>query len=106
MYLARFCYDVQPVNRQRALDFIRREVAAAQSQGLAARLLVPLTRGRDDAAALQFEIELKQLDQLDQFRQRGIGSPKETGEWMHAFSEVLTAPPAVEILHVDDGKPG
>ena len=25
---------------------------------------------------------------------------------MHAFSEVLTAPPCVEILHVDDGKAG
>ena len=25
MYLARFCYDVLPVNRQRAIDFIRRE---------------------------------------------------------------------------------
>jgi len=23
---------------------------------------------------------------------------------MHAFSEVLTAPPAIEILHVDDAK--
>jgi len=43
----------------------------------------------------------EKLDQLDQFRNRGIGSSKETGNWMHAFSEVLTAPPAVEILHVD-----
>jgi len=49
----------------------------------------------------RFEVELTQLDQLDQFRNRGIGSTKETGNWMHAFSEVLTAPPAVEILHVD-----
>ena len=106
MYLARFSYDVQPVDRQRALDFIRREVAAAQGQGLSARLLVTLTRGRGDDMALQFEVELKQLDQLDQFRQRGLGSRKETGEWMHAFSEVLTAPPAVEILHVDDTKAG
>jgi len=24
---------------------------------------------------------------------------------MHAFSEVLTAPPSVEILHVDDSGP-
>jgi len=50
---------------------------------------------------LQFEVELQKLDQLDQFRNRGIGSSKETSNWMHAFSEVLTAPPAVEILHVD-----
>jgi hypothetical protein len=101
MYLARFSYDVLPVNRHRALDFIRREVEAARGNGLNARLLVPLTRGHGDGAALQFEVELQKLDQLDQFRNRGIGSSKETGNWMHAFSEVLTAPPAVEILHVD-----
>ena len=104
MYLARFSYDVLPINRQRALDFIRREVEAARGNGLTARLLVPLTRGHGDCAALQFEVELTQLDQLDQFRNRGIGSSKETGNWMHAFSEVLTAPPAIEILHVDDTK--
>ena len=34
--------------------------------------------------------------QLDQFRNRGIGSREETGNWMHAFSEVLTAPPCIE----------
>jgi hypothetical protein len=104
MYLARFSYDVLPINRQRALDFIRREVNAARKSGLNARLLVPLTRGHGDGAALQFEVELTQLDQLDQFRNRGIGSSKETGNWMHAFSEVLTCPPAVEILHVDEAK--
>ena len=101
MYLARFSYCVLPVNRQRALDFIRREVEAARSNGLNARMLVPLTRGHGDGAALQFEVELQKLDQLDQFRNRGIGSSQETGNWMHAFSEVLTAPPGVEILHVD-----
>ncbi|MBV9153832.1 MAG: hypothetical protein JO213_14110 [Alphaproteobacteria bacterium] len=101
MYLARFSYDVLPVNRQRAVDFIRREVEAARGNGLTARMLVPLTRGRGDCAALQFEVELQKLDQLDQFRNRGIGSSKETGNWMHSFSEVLTQPPAVEILHVD-----
>ena len=106
MYLARFSYEFLPANRQRAVDFIRREVAAAQSGGLNARLLVPLTRGKGDGAALQFEVELASLDQLDQFRNRGIGSGRETGEWMHAFSEVLTAPPCVEILHVDDSKVG
>ena len=30
MYLARFCYDVLPVNRQRAIDFIHREVENRQ----------------------------------------------------------------------------
>ena len=48
MYLARFCYDVLPVNRQRAIEFIRREVEAARKSGLHARLLVPLTRGHGD----------------------------------------------------------
>ena len=102
MYLARFSYDVLPVNRQQAVDFIRREVEAARANRLNARLLVPLTRGRGDGVALQFEVELTKLDQLDQFRQRGIGSREETGNWMHAFSEVLTSPPGVEILHYDD----
>ena len=76
----------------------RSEVEAARGNGLNARMLVPLTRGHGDGAALQFEVELQKLDQL---RNRGIGSSKETGNWMHSFSEVLTAPPAVEILHVD-----
>jgi len=104
MYLARFSYDVLPVNRQNAIDFIRREVEAARGNGLNARMLVPMTRGHGNGAALQFEVELQKLDQLDQFRNRGIGSREETGNWMHAFSEVLTAPPCVEILHVDDAK--
>jgi hypothetical protein len=101
MYLARFSYDVLPVNRQRAIDFIRREAEAARSDGLTARLLVPLTRGHG-GVALQFEVELTKLDQLDQFRNRGIGSSNETGGWMHAFSEVLVSPPGVEILRVDE----
>jgi hypothetical protein len=33
MYLARFSYDVVPANRQRAIEFIRREVAAARETG-------------------------------------------------------------------------
>lgn len=101
MYLARFSYDVLPINRQRAVDFIRREVEAARGNGLNARLLVPLTRGQGQGAALQFEVELKGLDQLDQFRSRGVGTSEETGSWMHAFSEVLTQPPCVEILRFE-----
>ena len=58
MYLARFSYEFLPVNRQRALDFIRREVEAAHGNGLNARLLVPLTRGHGDGAALQFKVAL------------------------------------------------
>lgn len=101
MYLARFSYDVLPVNRQRAIEFIRREVEAAHGNGLQARLLVPLTRAHG-GAALHFEVELQKLDDLDRFRHRGVGSSQETGDWMHAFSEILLSPPAVEILRVDE----
>jgi hypothetical protein len=100
MYIARFSYDLLPSNRQQGMSFIRREVQAARDAGLSARLLVPLTRAQG-AAALQFEIELNSLDQLDQFRQRGIKSEQDTENWMHAFSEILLAPPIVEILRLD-----
>jgi hypothetical protein len=102
MYLARFSYDVLPVNRARAIDFIQQEVEAARAKGLKARLLVPLTRG-ERGAALQFEVELASLDQLDQFRQSGVESPARTGKWMQAFSEILTCPPEVAILRLADG---
>jgi hypothetical protein len=100
MYLARVSYDVLPVNRERAIDFIRREVEAAHRDGLHARLLVPLTRGQG-GAALQFEVELSNLDQLYQVRHRG-GPGEDTGDLMRAFSEVLVSPPGVEILRVDE----
>jgi hypothetical protein len=103
MYLARFSYDVAPRNRQRALDTIRREVEAARNRGLDARILIPMTRAHD-GAALQFEIELTSLDQLEEFRQRGVGSSEETGNWMHAFSEILLTPPVVEILRMDEAR--
>ena len=103
MYLARFSYEVRPVHRQRAVEFIRKELEAARKRGLGARLLVPLTRGQG-GVALQFEVELTSLDQLDQFRHEGVGaSESDTRDWMHAFSEILTAPPAVEVLRVEDG---
>jgi hypothetical protein len=101
MYIARFSYSVLPINRQRAIDFIRREVDSAQRNELNARLLVPLTRGHG-GPALQFEIELTSLEQFDQFRERGIESSDETGNWMHAFSEILVSPPEVELLRVED----
>ena len=100
MYIARFSYFVLPVNRQRAIEFIHREVRAAARKKLAARLLVPLTRGHG-GAALQFEVELATLDQFDQFRERGIKSDKDTGKWMHAFSEILLSPPEVELLRIE-----
>ena len=101
MYVARFCYDVLPKDRQRAIEFIKKEVEAARRDGLEARLLVPLTRGRGDDGALQFEVALKSLDGLDRFRNRGVGSPEATHDWMHAFSEILTEPPGVEILRTE-----
>jgi hypothetical protein len=101
MYLARFSYDLLPINRERAIDFIRREVEAAQREGLNARLLVPLTRG-EGGAALQFEVELTSLDDLERLRHRAAPG-EDTGEWMHAFSEILLQPPGVEILRVHDG---
>ena len=99
MYLARFSYDVLPANRQKAIDFIRREAEAAGREGLKARLLVPLTRGQG-GAALQFEVELTSLDQLEGLRHRN-GDKDDAGDWMRAFSEILLSPPMVEILRVD-----
>jgi hypothetical protein len=63
-------------------------------------LLVPLTRGEGDAA-LQFEVELTSLDQLDQFRQSDVGSNEETARWMQDFSQILLFPPAVILLRLD-----
>ena len=100
MYIARFSYHVLPVNRQRAIDFIHREVEAAQRKNLQARLLVPLTRSHG-GAALQFEVELPNLEQFEEFRERGIQSDEETGRWMHAFSEILVCPPEVELLRIE-----
>ena len=100
MYVARFSYSVAPIHRQQALQMIQREVDAAQGKQLNARLLVPLTRG-PGGAALQFEVELASLDQFEDFRERGMGSSRETGDWMHAFSEILTCPPEVELLRVE-----
>ncbi len=101
MYLARFSYEILPVNRQVAIDFIRREVEASRSDGHQARLLVPLTRG-DGGPALQFEVEVDNLEAVEQFRHRGVGSDSETRSWMHSFSEILLSPPQVEILRVDE----
>jgi hypothetical protein len=99
MYLVRFSYDVLPVNREAAIGFIQQEVEAARQNGLEARLLVPLTRGFG-GAALQFEVEMDNLERFDSFRSRGVGSGEETGDWMHAFSQILLSPPVVEILRV------
>ncbi|MDP2358730.1 MAG: hypothetical protein Q8M31_22110 [Beijerinckiaceae bacterium] len=99
MFLVRFSYDFRPVDREAALTFIRREIAAAQGFGLPARLLVPLTRAQG-GASMHFEVELQSLDQLETFRQRGAGSQDQTEDWMRAFSEILTSPPATEIMRI------
>ncbi len=97
MYLARFSYDFKPADRDRAVELIRREVESAATSGLKARMLVPLTRALG-GAALQFEIELTSLDQLDSFRQESVQGG---GDWIREFSHILISPPAVEILRVD-----
>lgn len=99
MYLARFSYCVLPINRNRAVELIEREVQAAKDNKLNARLLIPLTRGQN-GASLQFEVELPNLDKFEEFRDRGLGSEDATGNWMHTFSEVLTSPPEVELLRI------
>ncbi|MFN3891231.1 MAG: hypothetical protein ACK4MV_12595 [Beijerinckiaceae bacterium] len=99
MFLVRFSYDFRPADRDAALSFIRREVDAAHERGFPARLLIPLTRPQG-GASMQFEVELETLDQFDPFRQRGVGAQGRTEEWMSAFSEILTAPPSVEILRI------
>ena len=100
MYLVRFSYDVLPVNRQQAIDLVRREVEAARNGGTNARLLIPLTRAHG-GAALYFEVELERLDQLEGLRQHGAGSTEDTEDWMRSFSEILLRPPAVEIVRID-----
>ena len=65
----RLAERIQHTNRQRANDLIRREMDAARRDGLAARLLVPLPAAR--RAALQFEVELGSLDQLERVRHSG-----------------------------------
>jgi hypothetical protein len=100
MYVARFSYSLLPLNRQRGIEFIQRELEAARRKSLKARLLIPLTRGHS-GSSLQFEVELKSLDDFEEFRERGIGSDEDTGKWMHAFSEILLCPPEVELLRVE-----
>jgi len=104
MFIARFSYDLMPTSRQNALEFIGQELQAARESGLNGRILVPLTRGHASGAALQFEVELTNLDQLDQFRNRGVGRSDGTHNWMREFSRILTAPPCVEILRVEEPK--
>ena len=97
MYLARFSYEIKPVDRDRAMELIRQEVESAVAKGMKARLLVPLTRALG-GPALQFEVELTSLDQLESFRHEAASEG--SGHWMRDFSQILVSPPAVEVLRV------
>lgn len=99
MYLARFSYSIKPVDRERALDLLAHEVAAARDQGLAARLLVPLTRP-PGGPALQYELVLPDLEAFDAFRDEGVGGEASTHTWMRDLSTILLEPPAVELLRI------
>ena len=105
MYVARFSYAIRPVDRDQALDLLRQEVAAALEQGMAARLLVPLTRAAG-GASLQYELVLEHLDAFDTFREQGIGGEAGTRSWMRELSALLQEPPAVELLRVAEGPAG
>jgi hypothetical protein len=102
MYLARFSYNIKPVDRDTAMDLLGREVAAATGQGYAARLLVPLTRS-PGGAALQVEVEFDSLDAFDRYRDEGLGSAGDTRSWIRELSDILLEPPAVELLRSADG---
>ena len=102
MYLARFSYPIKPVDRDRALELLGREVAAARDQGLAAGLLVPLTRAAG-GAGLQYEVVLPTLDALETFREQGVGGEAGTRAWMRDLSALLLEPPAVELLRIAAG---
>lgn len=101
MYVVRFSYDVLPTHRDTAIFLIRREVEAARTRGLTARLLVPLTRGRGDPA-LEYEVELPGIEMLDEYRSTAIGSAEGTRGWIREFSAVMTQPPAVNIFRPDE----
>lgn len=101
MFIARFSYDIAPADRDKAVELIQQEVAASSKRGLNGRLLVPVTRG-PGSPALQFEVELVQLDQLDSLRSSGMGSVEATAKWADEMSAILKCPPHVEILKVQD----
>jgi hypothetical protein len=55
-----------------------------------------------ETGGVQFEVALEGLDQLERVRHGDGGPDEDIGELMHAFSEILLAPPGVEILRVDE----
>jgi hypothetical protein len=99
MYIARFSYRIMPTDRERALELLGQEVAAAREQGHEARLLIPLTRP-PGGPALQYELVLQDLDGFETFRGEGIGGEAGTRAWLRELSGLLMEPPAVELLRV------
>ncbi len=104
MYVARFSYNIMPVDRDRALALLRQEVAAAMGQGIDAKLLIPLTRP-PGGAALQYVVFLDDLDTFETFRDSGMGGEDETRAWLRELSEILLEPPTVELFRVDEASP-
>jgi hypothetical protein len=103
MYVARFSYNIRPVDRDRAIALLRQEVAAATGQGLDARLLIPLTRP-PGGAALQYVVFLDDLDTFETFRDSGMGGEEATRAWLRELSEILLEPPTVELLRIDEAR--
>ena len=99
MFVARFSYQIRPVDRDRALSLLTQEVQAANGQGLNARLLVPLTRA-SGGAALQYEVDVDDLNTFESFREQGVSGEAGTRSWARELSELLTEPPAVELLRI------
>lgn len=99
MYVARFSYNIKPVDRDRTVQLLEQEVAAARKQGMDARLLVPLTRP-PGGPALQYEVVLPDLDRFETFRDQGMGGEDETRAWLRDLSAILLEPPTVELLRI------
>jgi hypothetical protein len=101
MFVARFSYQIRPIDRDRALALLRQEVQAANEQGLTARLLVPLTRA-SGGAALEYEVMVDDLNAFEAFREQGVSGEAGTRSWARELSELLVEPPAVELLRIAD----
>lgn len=99
MYVVRFSYTIKPVDRDHVLELLAQAVTAAQGQGLDARLLIPVTRAAG-GAALVVEVVLPTLDQLEAYREHGLGSTDRTRAWLRELSDRLLEPPTVELLRI------
>src|SRR5437867_3208816 len=105
MYLARFSYDVLPINRQRAIEFIKREVEAARGKGLSARLAAGKTEWR---LAFRAQIILALADGLTNKAAAGrlATRPATVSKWRGRFARdglagVADAPRSGKPRHYD-----